>query len=176
MAGVVQPRRFSWEPLMSVIEHTEIVAAAQEWLFDFTQDYSVRQLWDPFPDAYEFVAPSVAPEVGAIVKVRAKNGQRMTVRYVSYNRPRAAAIEMVEGPWFIARFHGTWSFYAVGPHETRVTFKYNVSAGPRLLSPIIQPFLTRSFQTHARNRVIALRDYVLRAASAPPQSAPTARA
>ena len=145
---------------MSVIEHTEIVEAAQEWLFDFTQDYSVRQLWDPFPDRYEFVPPHVAPDVGAAVKVRAKNGQSMTVRYVSYNRPRAAAIEMGEGPWFISRFHGTWGFSALAPHRTRVTFKYNLCAGPGALSWIIQPFLTRSFQAHARNRVIALRDYI----------------
>lgn len=82
---------------MALVEHSEELSESAERLFDLTQDYSVRRLWDPFPDGYRFIPPAHGPEVGALLEVRAKNGQSMIVRYVSYNRPRAAAIEMISG-------------------------------------------------------------------------------
>jgi ribosome-associated toxin RatA of RatAB toxin-antitoxin module len=145
---------------MALIEHSEDLAESAEKLFDFTQDYSLRYLWDPFPESYEFVPPACGPALGASLNVRARNGQSMVVRYVSFNRPRAAAIEMISGPWFISRFFGTWSFLSLAPKRTRVTFKYNFSAKPRALAWLIQPILNRSFKMHARRRVCALRDYV----------------
>jgi ribosome-associated toxin RatA of RatAB toxin-antitoxin module len=145
---------------MSLIEYNEILSESAERLFDFTQDYSARHLWDPFPESYRFIPPACGAELGASLEVIAKNGQSMVVRYVSYNRPRAAAIEMVSGPWFISRFHGTWSFTSLAPQRTRVVFKYNVSAKPRALAWLIQPILNRSFRWHARHRVRALHDYI----------------
>jgi ribosome-associated toxin RatA of RatAB toxin-antitoxin module len=94
------------------------------------------------------------------ITVRARNGYRMRVKYVSYVRPRAAAIEMVSGPWFIRRFAGTWSFVAASENSTRVTFKYNVVAGPKWLAPLLQPLLNMSFSRHARRRLLALKAYV----------------
>lgn len=146
---------------MSVIEHSETLPGSAEALFDLTQDYAVRLRWDPFPQSYRFLAPATGPEVGAVVVVRAHNGQSMTVRYVSYNRPRAAAIDMVDGPWFIAAFAGAWSFKRVSEQETRVSFKYRVVARPRALAWLIQPLLNRSFLRHARRRLGALRAYVV---------------
>lgn len=146
---------------MSMIEQSAILSESPERLFDFTQDYSRRHLWDPFPESYHFVPPDSGPGVGATLIVRAKNGQSMTVRYVSYNRPRAAAIEMVSGPWFISRFHGTWSFNSLARQQTRVTFKYNVIARPLALAWLIQPILNRSFKWHASQRIRALRDYIV---------------
>ena len=93
---------------------------------------------------------------GVCLTVYAKNGFRMKVRYVSYLRPRAAAIEMVSGPWFIERFAGTWQFVAASDRETRVTFKYNVVAGPLVIGRLLQPHLNWSFSRHARARLKAL--------------------
>lgn len=145
---------------MSVIEHSRTLPGSPEALFDLTQDYSVRLRWDPFPHSYRFLAPATGPEPGALVVVRARNGQSMTVRYVGYNRPGAAAIDMVEGPWYISAFAGAWSFKRVSEQETRVTFKYRVVAGPRALAWLIQPLLNRSFLGHARRRLGALHAYV----------------
>jgi hypothetical protein len=91
----------------------------------------------------------------------------MTVRYVGFRRPRAAAVEMVRGPWFIAKFAGTWRFDAIGPERTRVTFRYNLVAGPRALAWLIQPLLERVFARHTRRRLAALHRYVASQVSRP---------
>ena len=147
---------------MARVEYSEILPGTPEPLFDLTQDYAQRPAWDPFPKGYDFLPPANGPGKGAALVVHARNGRSMTVRYVSYNRPRAAAIEMIDGPWFIARFAGTWLFEAVGDTHTRVSFKYHVLAGPRWLAWLIQPLLLRSFRRHARQRVQALHRHVLR--------------
>lgn len=149
---------------MARIEYAEVLPGSAGALFDLTQDYAQRAAWDPFPKGYEFLPPATGPAKGAVLVVHARNGRSMTVRYVSYNRPRAAAIAMVAGPWFIARFAGTWQFDAFDADRTRVTFKYNVRAGPRGLGWLIQPLLTWSFSRHARQRVQALHAYVLKSA------------
>ena len=147
---------------MSRVQYSEVLPGSAQALFDLTQDYSVREQWDPFPKGYAFLPPATGPAKGAELVVHARNGRSMTVRYVSYNRPRAAAIEMVTGPWFIARFAGTWQFDGLDMQRTRVTFKYNVRAAPRWLRWAIEPLLELSFRRHARQRVQALHAYVLR--------------
>jgi hypothetical protein len=144
---------------VSVIAYSDTVAGGLEEIFDLTQDYSKRPAWDPFPESYEFHDGAAAPAPGVELTVRARNGYLMRVRYVSYVRPRAAAIEMVSGPWFIQRFAGTWSFAAESAKATKVTFKYNVAAGPKWLAPLIQPVLNLSFSRHAKRRVLALKAY-----------------
>jgi len=149
---------------VSVIAYSDTIAGSLEELFDLTQDYARRPAWDPFPDSYEFHDGALAPAPGVELTVRARNGYSMRVKYVSYVRPRAAAIEMVSGPWFIRRFAGTWSFMAESANTTRVTFKYNVAAGPKWLSPVLQPLLNRSLSRHIKRRVIALKAYAESAA------------
>lgn len=151
---------------MSVIAYSDTVIGSPEELFGFTQDYSRRPAWDPFPDSYQFHNGAAAPAPGAELTVRARNGYSMRVKYVSYVRARAAAIEMLSGPWFIHRFAGTWSFAAESVTATKVTFKYNVVAGPKWLSPVLQPLLNLSFSRHVRRRVVALKAYAERTAMA----------
>lgn len=148
---------------MPTLKHQEVVSAPEAWLFDLTQDYSRRLAWDPFPEAYEFHPPARAPSTGAEVTVTAKNGYTMRVRYVSFNPPRAAAIEMVHGPWFISKFSGTWRFVAQSRDETVVWFNYNVVAAPRALRFIIEPFILWAFSSHAKRRLKALKSYAERA-------------
>jgi ribosome-associated toxin RatA of RatAB toxin-antitoxin module len=145
------------------LTHQEVVSAPEAWLFDLTQDYSRRLAWDPFPEAYEFHPPAHGPSTGAEVTVSAKNGYTMRVRYVSFNPPRAAAIEMVRGPWFISKFSGTWRFVAQSRDETMVWFKYNVVAAPPALRFIIEPLVLWAFSSHAKRRLKALKSYAERA-------------
>jgi hypothetical protein len=144
---------------MSLIEHSSTVNGSLEAVFDLTQDYSLRAKWDPFPESYEFEGDATQLAPGVCLTVYAKNGFRMKVRYISYQRPRAAAIEMVSGPWFIERFAGTWLFATTSHRETRVTFKYNVVAGPSVIGQFLQPLVNWSFSRHARARLQALSHY-----------------
>jgi ribosome-associated toxin RatA of RatAB toxin-antitoxin module len=146
---------------MPVIEYSDILPGSAESLFDLSQDYARRLDWDPFPQGYRFLPPFERAEPSAMLVVRARNGFEMTVRYVSFRRPQVAAIEMIRGPWFIAAFAGSWRFVEVAPERTRVTFKYNIVAGPRWLAWLIQPLLDRSFARHARKRLQALHSHVM---------------
>ena len=129
-------------------------------LFDLTQDYARRAEWDPFPESYEFHEGVTHPQIGVHVTVRARNGFSMRVEYVTFDRPHAAAIKMVAGPWFIHRFAGTWHFTSEANKFTRVTFKYNVVAGPTIVGWLLQPFIERSFSRHTKERLRALKSYV----------------
>ena len=144
---------------MSLIQHFEIIRGSTVDLFDLTQDYARRLEWDPFPDRYEFHDGAARPDVGVELSVQARNGYSMRVRYVSFNRPHAAAIEMVSGPWFIARFAGAWNFSAIADGLTRVTFKYNVAASPSSLGLIVQPILNWSMARHTKRRLLGLKVY-----------------
>ena len=150
---------------MSLIQHTESLPAPAPLLFDLTQDYARRAEWDPFPESYEFHGGATHPQIGVHLTVRARNGFCMRVQYVSFDRPHAAAIKMVKGPWFIRRFAGTWHFSPEPDEWTRVTFKYNVVAGPGIVGRFLQPLIDWSFSRHTTQRLRALKCYVERYAS-----------
>jgi len=92
-----------------MIEHSLIIKRSQEDLFSISRDYTRRLDWDPFPESYKFLNGNVVVKRLQIL-VRAKNGQTMVVEYISYDPPKAAAIKMVKGPWFIQNFAGSWVF------------------------------------------------------------------
>ena len=147
---------------MSLIQHTETLPGSTEDLFDLTQDYARRAAWDPFPESYEFHDGASYARMGVQLTVRARNGYRMKVKYVSFNRPHAAAIEMVAGPWFIERFAGAWSFVPEAKGCTRVNFKYNIVAGPGAVGWLLQPLIDWSFTRHTKKRLRGLKAYVER--------------
>jgi ribosome-associated toxin RatA of RatAB toxin-antitoxin module len=147
---------------MSVIQYVETLPASAQVLFDLTQDYARRLEWDPFPESYQFHEGATHARVGVHVTVKARNGYRMRVEYVSFDRPRVAAIKMVTGPWFMRSFAGAWNFVPEGDKSTRVTFKYNIIAGPGMVGKLLQPFIVRSFSRHTRRRLAALKSHVER--------------
>src|SRR5213596_2806322 len=147
---------------MSLIEHAESLPASAQVLFDLTQDYTRRTEWDPFPESYDFHDGATHAEVGVHVTVHARNGFQMRVKYVSFDRPCIAAIKMVTGPWFIRSFAGIWHFSPQPDESTRVTFKYNIVAGPGIAGKLLQPLIDRSFSRHTKQRLGALKSYVER--------------
>ena len=144
---------------MTMVAYEEVIPGTPEALFDLTQNYAKRLAWDPFPECYEFHGTN-EPSVGAELTVKAKNGFSMRVKYVSFNRPRVAAIEMVRGPWFFKRFAGAWQFLPESASASRVSFKYSVEARPSVLAPLVNRLLARSFGEHARQRLLALKHFV----------------
>jgi hypothetical protein len=82
----------------------------------------------------------------------------METEYVSFNPPRATAVKMTRGPWFLADFAGSWRFEEIGPGRTRVGFRYSLEARPRALAWLLNPILARSFARDTRGRLRALKD------------------
>ena len=65
----------------------------------------------------------------------------METEYVSFNPPRATAVKMTRGPWFLSSFAGSWRFEEIEPGRTRVGFHYSLEARPRALSWLLNPIL-----------------------------------
>lgn len=146
---------------MTFDESIEIAAGPSE-LFDLSQDYGRRLEWDPFLRSASLIGAREAA-VGVRALCVARSGRAMETEYVSFNRPRAAAVKMTRGPWFLSSFAGSWRFEEIRPGRTRVGFRYSLEARPRALSGLLNPFLARSFARDTRARLRALKDAVERA-------------
>jgi Polyketide cyclase / dehydrase and lipid transport len=100
--------------------------------------------------------------VGVRALCVSRSGWAMETEYVSFNPPRATAVKMTRGPWFLAGFAGSWRFEEIEPGRTRVGFRYSLEAWPRALAWLLNPLLARSFARDTRARLRALKEAVER--------------
>jgi len=138
-----------------------VIEAGPAELFGLSQDYDRRLEWDPFLRSANLVG---AREAGMGVRAVcvAKSGWAMETEYVSFNPPRATAVKMTRGPWFLSAFAGSWRFEEIEPGRTRIGFCYSLQARPRALSWLLDPILARSFARDTRARLRALKQAVER--------------
>jgi ribosome-associated toxin RatA of RatAB toxin-antitoxin module len=141
-------------------EHSILIAADAAPLFWLSQDYRRRLEWDPFLRSACLIGDAREAGVGVRALCIDKSGTSMETEYVSFNAPRAVAIKMTRGPWFIDSFAGAWRFEEVEPKLTRVSFRYSVAASPRWLSWLLTPILSRVFARDTRRRLQALKGAV----------------
>ncbi len=153
-------------------ESVEIDAPAAE-VFRISQDYARRIDWDPFLRSAALIGAD-APGVGVRAVCVSRNGWAMETQYVSFNPPRAAAVTMTRGPWFLKDFAGSWRFEDAGEGRTRAGFRYSLATRPRWLSGLLTPMVARAFAIDTRRRLEALRDFVeaARPVTSPPSSSP----
>jgi ribosome-associated toxin RatA of RatAB toxin-antitoxin module len=135
-----------------IIERSLIIAAPVEWVYDVSQDYSVRYEWDPFPERISLLDGADEIEPGVKVCVKARSGLEMEVEFVQVRRPTVAAISMTKGPTIIGKFAGSWIFDDQGNGATLVRFRYLVKMKNRILHVLLAPFARLYF-----GRVISLR-------------------
>src|SRR5262245_27668948 len=129
-----------------------VIDASPVEVFRLSQDYDRRLEWDPFLRSARLVGASEAG-VGVRALCVARRGWAMETEYVSFNPPRATAVKMTRGPWFLASFAGSWRFEEIEPGRTRVGFRYSLEARPRALSWLLNPILARSFAQDSRARL-----------------------
>jgi hypothetical protein len=87
----------------------------------------------------------------------------METEYVSFNRPTVAAVKMTRGPGLLAEFAASLRQEPVGPGQTRVTYRFNLSARPRWLRSLLDPILFAVFARETRLRLSALKSFLERA-------------
>lgn len=141
---------------MTFEQSVEVPAPAAD-VFALTQDYDRRLAWDPFLRSAALVGGARAAGVGVRAYCVARSGLGMETEYVSFMPPRVAAVRMTRGPWFLARFAGSWRFQALGAGRTRVVFRYHLRARPRWLASWLTPVLAAAFRRDTRRRLDALR-------------------
>jgi hypothetical protein len=94
-------------------------------VFDYTQDYGNRLKWDTFLIEAYLLHDAIEADKGVKAWCVAKNGIGMETEYVSFNRPKVAAIKMTKGPYMFSDFAASWTFVDTGSGMTKVTFLYS---------------------------------------------------
>ncbi|MBW8807675.1 MAG: hypothetical protein JF591_02360 [Lysobacter sp.] len=136
-----------------------------------SQDYAVRYQWDRFPEHIEMVAGDPQRlSIGTRVLVRSKLGMRMLVEFVQVKPPTHAAIVMIDGPWFLAKFAGSWVFEASAANRTTARFRYSIIARPAFARWIIEPLAMRYFAGVVERRLAGLKAYCERLGDDPASS------
>lgn len=102
-----------------------IIRRDAEFLFDYTQDYSRRLVWDSFLKRAELMSGADAAAKGVKAYCVSRHGLGMETIYVSFNRPAATAIKMTRGPWMFKSFLGSWTFRKTAADVTEVIFLYS---------------------------------------------------
>jgi hypothetical protein len=99
------------------------IVGTPEAIFDYTQDYKQRLVWDTFLKEARLLHDATQADYGVKAWCVAKNGMGMETEYISFNRPKVAAIKMIKGPYMFKDFAASWTF-SNEADVTIVTFTY----------------------------------------------------
>jgi polyketide cyclase/dehydrase/lipid transport protein len=139
------------------------IQASPEEVFDLIHDYGRRLEWDTF--LREACVLDGAGRAGLGVKTRCTarsgfGGLAMETVYVSFDRPRVAAVKMTGGPGILMRFAASIRQAEIGCGVTRVTYRFNLSTKPGWLRSILDRLATALFLRETRHRLRALKHYM----------------
>jgi hypothetical protein len=150
---------------MALVENHTTISAPIDLVYRASQDYSVRYDWDPFPENIAVVAGEQnGPSVGTQVHIKSKLGMSMLVEFVQVLPPSRAAVKMIQGPWFLAKFVGSWIFQEASSNATTARFRYTIVAKPTLLRFLVEPLASWYFSRVVNKRLAGLKAYCERQA------------
>jgi ribosome-associated toxin RatA of RatAB toxin-antitoxin module len=142
---------------MGAVKFSEAITieADTECVFDYTQDYTKRLLWDTFLVRADLVEGATEAGRGIKAYCVARNGLGMETVYVSFNRPRVTAIKMTKGPYLFKSFLGSWTFKPINDQKTKVVFLYSFSL--RFPFNLLSPIIRTNLQHNVRRRLLDLK-------------------
>jgi ribosome-associated toxin RatA of RatAB toxin-antitoxin module len=145
---------------MPTLEGSIRIRGAQDDLFDLTQDYRLRQAWDPFVRKMQFLHDAPRAALNVQVAVQAWTGLSMTVEFIRFSRPTIVAMKMIQGPFFFRLFAGSWRFEPKENGEGEVTFRYHFQTRWPWLGWLLNPIIGWVFQRDIRARLRGLKQGV----------------
>jgi len=134
---------------------TIVIEEISERVFDFTQDYNKRLIWDTFLKKADLMEGAKNAGKGVKAYCVAKNGLGMTTEYITFNRPNVTAVRMTKGPYLFKSFLGSWGFKELKENKTEVNFLYSFSL--RFPFNLITKFIKNNLQKNVRQRLIDLK-------------------
>jgi ribosome-associated toxin RatA of RatAB toxin-antitoxin module len=147
---------------MRSLEATIEIPASPVAVFDLIHDYERRLDWDPFLREARLLDGAEAA-VGVTARCTARSafgGLSMDTVYVSFDRPRVAAVRMTRGTALLESFAATLRQDELDPGLTRVTYRFNFATRPRWLRPILDPIAAALFMRETRRRLAALKRHL----------------
>jgi hypothetical protein len=150
---------------MRSLEAAIEICASPEAVFDLIHDYARRLEWDPFLKEACLLDGAKAAGLGVKTRCTARRkfaGLAMETVYLSFDRPRVAAVRMTRGPAVLETFAASLRQEDMGFGLTRVTYRFNFSTRPRWLRAIAGPIVSVLFRREVRQRLKALKSYLER--------------
>lgn len=141
---------------MKVTVSTFVQRSAEE-LFELSQNYERRLEWDNYLVAAHLLGDRDQAGVGVDSYCKSRSGQVMVSRYVSFKPPLVAAVSMVEGPWVLKEFSGSWRFTESAEQGTLVAFTYNLRTRPRFLHRLMEPMIVALYHRQMQSRLEAFK-------------------
>lgn len=142
---------------MASFERSVLVAAPCAVVFHHAFDPVARAEWDPFVAAEH--AAALPAEGLPCFDVHARNGLRMRVQTISHVSGQVSAIRMINGPFFLRDFCGSWRFIALDEHRCRLRFHYHFHGQPQWAAPMIEAAFSRLFARATCRRLLGLKAF-----------------
>jgi hypothetical protein len=137
--------------------------ACSREVFDLLHDYDRRLEWDTLLSAAYLADGHERAELGATcVCVGRQVLGRIALKtiYVTFERPRLAAVKMVNAPPLFGSWAASIRHDDLGPASSRLTYTWSFAARPRWLAWLLEPIMGRIFQWETRKRLRGLRNYL----------------
>ena len=145
-----------------------IIPAPSAAVFDLLHDYERRLEWDTLLSA-AYLTDGAGRAGAGVTSVcigrRTLGGIALKTVYVTFDRPRLAAVKMVNQPPLFATWAASIRHEDVADCSSRVTYTWTFAARPRWLAWLLEPILQRVFTWETRKRLTALRQHFTRSTS-----------
>src|SRR5262245_6846203 len=153
---------------------SQVIPAPCAAVFDLVHDYQRRLEWDTLLSSASLVDGNTRAELGATTLCVGRGWLRMIAmkaQYVAYDRPRLAAVKMVNSPPFFASCGASIRHEALDSDQSRITYTWTFTARPRWLAFLLEPIMNRIFAWEAAKRLAALRELFVRISGNAPDKA-----
>jgi hypothetical protein len=144
-------------------EISEVLPAPSIVVFEVLHDYGRRLEWDTLlRAAYLEGGHQVAGKgvTSVCIGRRALGGIALRTVYVTFQPPMLAAVKMINQPPFFGTWAASIHHQDLSARESRITYKFNFTAKPRILGFILEPVMKAVFVWETRKRLRALRKYL----------------
>ena len=143
--------------LMKKVKYELIIDAPPKQVFEVSQDYSIRHLWDPFPERIELLDGKKSISKGVKALVVAKNGLKMVVEFIQVSE-RHTAIKMIKGPFYLSSFAGSWVFKEYDC-KTKAVFVYSIGIKKYMFPVFAEKIAAIYFTKEVKKRLDGLKKY-----------------
>ena len=147
---------------MAHAEISEVIPASSSAVFDVVHDYTRRLKWDTLLQAayLEDGARAAAKGVTAVCVGRKSLGSiALKTVYVTFERPRVAAVKMVNAPMLFKSWAASILHEDISAEESRLTYKFHFTVRPGFLRFVLEPLMQRLFAWETRKRLRALKAF-----------------
>jgi hypothetical protein len=144
---------------------SEIIPAASHMAFDLIHDYTRRLEWDTLLQAAYLEGGDAAAGKGVTavcVGRMSLGGIPIRTVYVSFDRPKVAAVKMVNAPAFFQSWAASISHEDISDQESRITYRFHFVTKPRILRFIFDPIMEMVFLWETRKRLRAFKAFLTR--------------